>query len=438
MRSASYNRRLRATVRKTVSRRGAAPPYIARDGCLRQAVRDVDTERHATLRRGKCVCIRPVGGPECLPPRGRLGGRPWPHPAAAAQRFTERPRTRGTFVGVLPEALQQHRLEIRRDGASQTLRRGHRVGVKVMTDDLCDGHGFEHGAAGDQEVAHRTERVEIASRITRIGRSQRLRRQVQRRAGEHPRRRDRRSRIIRRERMHETEVDHLRDIRLTAALGEYDVRRLDVAVDETPFVRFDQCPAHLVEDREHPPTGLCAVQPDEIFEIDAVEILHGVIEDAVRRAPVVVDRDRVRMAQLRSDLHLALESHEACLTRAIGRQQLDGRRPPQHGVAGAVDDPHAPGADLALERVLSELPHARRFRPQTEDDRGNPPSRPQSTPRTTSSRSPRRPTNRRRRTPMRGRAAPSPRHSRAASCAGCSGTVIARAMTVFAQARSPA
>ncbi len=106
----------------------------------------------------------------------------------------------------------------------------------------------------------------------------------------------------------------------------------------------------------------------QLLEVDAVEVLHRVIEHAVGRAAVVVDRDRVRMTELRGHLHLALEALEVRLARAIRRQQLDRGRPAQHRVAGAVDDAHAAGADLLLERVLAEPPRPRRLGTQAEDD----------------------------------------------------------------------
>ena len=111
----------------------------------------------------------------------------------------------------------------------------------------------------------------------------------------------------------EAEVDDLRDVGLAAALGEDDVGRLDVAVEEPALVRFPERSRHLRQDADDPPGRLCAVAPHQLFEVDAVEILHRVIEDAVRRAPVVVDRDRVRMSELRGELHFALEAAQVRL-----------------------------------------------------------------------------------------------------------------------------
>ena len=48
---------------------------------------------------------------------------------------------------------------------------------------------------------------------------------------------------------------------------------------------------------------------DQVTERDPGQVLHRVVEDALGRAAVVVDRHRVRVGQLAGGLHLALESH---------------------------------------------------------------------------------------------------------------------------------
>jgi hypothetical protein len=81
---------------------------------------------------------------------------------------------------------------------------------------------------------------------------------------------------------------------------------------------------------------LRAVLAHQRVEVGAVEVLDRVVEDPVRRAPVVEDRDRVGVREPRGELDLALEALERGRPRPVGPQQLDRGRPPQHRVAGAV------------------------------------------------------------------------------------------------------
>ena len=83
-------------------------------------------------------------------------------------------------------------------------------------------------------------------------------------------------------------------------------------------MRFVQRAADLIEDGNDAARRLRAVLADELLEVDAVEVLHRVVEHAVRRAAVVVDGHGVRVAQLRGDLHFALEPHEARFARTSG------------------------------------------------------------------------------------------------------------------------
>ena len=76
------------------------------------------------------------------------------------------------------------------------------------------------------------------------------------------------------------------------------------------------------------------------------------------------------MTELGRDLHFALEARQARLPRAVRWQQLDRGRPPEHRVAGTVDNAHTAGTDLALQHVLAEAPYPGRLRAQSENDAG--------------------------------------------------------------------
>ena len=106
---------------------------------------------------------------------------------------------------------------------------------------------------------------------------------------------------------------------------------------------------------DHAALGLRTVLFDQRLQVDAVEILHRVIEHALGRAAVVVDRHRVRIVELAGDLHFALEPLDRGFVDAVDVEHLDRRGPAQHGVLSLVDDAHRAGADLFLQPILPEL-----------------------------------------------------------------------------------
>ena len=98
-------------------------------------------------------------------------------------------------------------------------------------------------------------------------------------------------------RLDETEIDHLRDVWHPAAPAQGAVGRLDVAMNKPNVVRFRERPADLFQDVDDPPRVLSAVLAHEHLEVHPLlEVLHGVVEDAGRGAPVVEDRDRARVS----------------------------------------------------------------------------------------------------------------------------------------------
>ena len=116
--------------------------------------------------------------------------------------------------------------------------------------------------------------------------------------------------------------------------------RLDVAVDQAGRVRLGERAARLAQQVHDAARHDRAVELDQLAEVDAAQQLHRVVEDAVGRAAVVVDRDRARVRQARGQLHLALEARERALALGPGREQLDRRRPAQQRVARLPHDAH--------------------------------------------------------------------------------------------------
>jgi hypothetical protein len=210
------------------------------------------------------------------------------------------------------------------------------------------------------------EGVEVAPRVHGLGGGHRLRREIERGAGEAvvvvgfglllqiP---------------YEPEVHHLHDIARAAALRHQNhVAGFDVPVDEPHAVRLGERARHLAEDVAYPARRLRALVADEILEIHPIQILHGVIEDAVHRATVVKDRDGVGVSEAAGELDLALEAPEVLRRCPARTEQLDGRWPAQHGVARAIDFAHPARADLLQQRVLTELSGFANLAPEPEDD----------------------------------------------------------------------
>ena len=85
-----------------------------------------------------------------------------------------------------------------------------------------------------------------------------------------------------------------------------------------PASRCEWCARH----RSGPPSSTRS------SKIDPVEVLHRVVEDALRGSAKIVNRDGIRMAEHAGQLHLALEADQRWLAGLVGRQQLDRGRSP--------------------------------------------------------------------------------------------------------------
>jgi hypothetical protein len=106
--------------------------------------------------------------------------------------------------------------------------------------------------------------------------------------------------------------------------------------------------ADLAQDVDDPARRKRPFLADEAIQVEAVEVLHHVIEGAFRRAAVVVDRDRVRVVESRGQLRLALEAFEPLGAGASRGKELDRGAAAKHLVLGAVHDAHAALADLLI------------------------------------------------------------------------------------------
>ncbi len=94
---------------------------------------------------------------------------------------------------------------------------------------------------------------------------------------------------------------------------------------------------------------------DELLQVYAFQILHRVVEAAVRRAAHVVDRDRIRMRERRRDSDLALEAGQCRLLLLVaGTHDLDRRGATQQRVLRQKDLAHASPGQLFVDQIIAE------------------------------------------------------------------------------------
>ena len=106
----------------------------------------------------------------------------------------------------------------------------------------------------------------------------------------------------------QAEVDDLHQVGDAAAIDDQDVAGFDVAMNEPGVVRLGERRRSLFEEVDDPFLRLWTIDLDDLLERCTCQKLHGVIEDTVRRAPVVEDGHGVGMREHRGALHLALEA----------------------------------------------------------------------------------------------------------------------------------
>ena len=107
------------------------------------------------------------------------------------------------------------------------------------------------------------------------------------------------------------------------------------------------------------PSGSAPSLRHERVERDAVDVLHGVVHEAVRRLAVVVDLDRVGMRELAHQAHLALEARRELVGGHVALQDLDRRRTLEERVMREMHRGHAAFRELAFEPVRADAPTLR-------------------------------------------------------------------------------
>lgn len=152
----------------------------------------------------------------------------------------------------------------------------------------------------------------------------------------------------------ESEVEQER----AALRRDAHVRGLHVAVHDADGVRGGERARDVARPAYQLLDARVAVRAarggEELVEARAAHELHREVRDVVR-APRLVDRDDVRVEELRDRACFAFE---ACSSvggaRELGPQHLERDRTTEAFVLGAVDDAHAARAELLEEAVAAE------------------------------------------------------------------------------------
>ena len=145
------------------------------------------------------------------------------------------------------------------------------------------------------------------------------------------------------------------------AMGQQEVRRLDVAVQDAPRVGVGQPVGGLGSKVDHVGGREGAPCLQQGLEGQPLRILHG-DEVAVADAIGIEGPDHVRVIQSAHQLHLALETGERPGASDVSRlENLQGDDPAHHSVRGLVDLAHRTLAeeledDIAAEAQALRLP----------------------------------------------------------------------------------
>ena len=189
---------------------------------------------------------------------------------------------------------------------------------------------------------------------TSLRRAHLLRRHVERRPDRHAGRRGGRRRRVRVGRdLRDAEVEHLEDA-LAGLLGQEQVRRLEIAVNDAGGVRLGDCDASLQDEVDGALDGKGAVDAQLGLEVAASQELHDHVRPAALVGVHVEHLHDVRTADARARASFALESLDR-----IGQgedllpQELDRDALAQAQVLGLEDEAHASLAERTKQSVLA-------------------------------------------------------------------------------------
>ncbi len=134
--------------------------------------------------------------------------------------------------------------------------------------------------------------------------------------------------------------------------GDHHVRRLQVAVHDVVRVRLGQAVGNLARELDGAQRARQAVAQHAIERL-ALDQLH---DDPVAFVGLddVVDVDDGRVVEARRHPRLAAEAQLAGGVGGVWQQPLDGQRPLQGLIEGAVDRAHAARAEALFDQVVAD------------------------------------------------------------------------------------
>ena len=138
-----------------------------------------------------------------------------------------------------------------------------------------------------------------------------------------------------------------------AALGDEDVRGLDVAVDDALRVGSIESVGYLDRERKQR-VSFQRAAGDHVLQREAVEKLHGDEALAFVLADFVDGAD-VRMVQRGSGAGLAAKTFESLwVLRDVVGEELEGDKAAQGGVLGLVNNAHPAAAQFFDDAIVRD------------------------------------------------------------------------------------
>ena len=237
----------------------------------------------------------------------------------------------------------------------------------MLEDDVHGRRSSERHAPGEHVVEQHAERIDVAALVGALAAGL-LRRDVVRRPHEGARVGDVRLGGLAGEELHQAEVEHLHEVVIVALEQQHDVRGFQIAMDDTERVRLAQRSADLLRDVDHPLLRERPVRLHDLGEGAAVQELHRDEEDAVVRAPVIVERDGVRVRQLGGDAGLEEEPLvEVGVAVVPGAEDLESHDAIERCLQCLVNAAHSPMANH-LEDPVSIVEDAAEKRVRVRSD----------------------------------------------------------------------
>ncbi len=254
---------------------------------------------------------------------------------------------------ILLQAALDHRDEQRRHPRRGQRRRLVRDPHRQVDQRLAG----ERRLAGGELAQDHAERPDVAARVARLRRAQLLRRHVVRRAhdvvgaGEV---------AVLAMRLGDAEVEHLDEVRAVGTLGEEQIARLEVAMDDAERVGLGERTARLRDVARRDGDRDRATRAQQLRQVATVEPLHHDERRAVVGAADVEHPAHVLVLELRRGARLAQEplDGDRLVDETLG-EQLQRHRRAQVDVLGREHRTHPATADHALDAVLARDQRAR-------------------------------------------------------------------------------